>query len=173
MNDIFHSEEFLNFEKLCNNKKLTFLIAVTKFSSVNKPKKGPMYVMSDFFVYDIPEDWVRQNIRVTPPSMWLNPKEPPKLTNPLSQLMKQPAEIKKNFLNIWNHIHGVLTKDYFCPKLYLTKISREEIEKYMEPSMLPPGDSLSCCDLVYFPTFVDWFMSNSKKDMNNADTRIR
>ena len=64
MNDIFESEEFLNFEKLCNSKKLSFLVCVTKLSSCHKPKRGPQYVMSDFFVYDLPSTWERQDIRL-------------------------------------------------------------------------------------------------------------
>ena len=64
MNDIFESEEFLNFEKLCNSRKLSFLVCVTKLSSCHKPKRGPQYVMSDFFVYDLPSTWERQDIRL-------------------------------------------------------------------------------------------------------------
>jgi len=172
MNEIFESEEFLNFEKLCNARKFSFVVSVTKFSSVNKPKKGPVYAMSDFFVYDIPEDWERQTIRVTPPSTWLNPKVLPHLSHPLSKLLAMPTEIKENLIDLWNHIHGVMTRTYFCPKLYLTKIPRVDVEKFMDPSLLPPGDLLSCCDLVYFPTFVDWLKSPSTDDKING-TRIR
>ena len=173
MNEIFESQEFLNFEKLCNSKKISFVVSLTKCGSVNKPKKGPVYAMSDFFVYDIPNDWERQTIRETPKNTWLNPKEMPLLSQPLSKLMSLPIEIKQDFVEIWNHIHGVLTRSYFCPKLYLTKIPRAEVEKFMDPNLLPPGELLSCCDLVYFPTFVDWLRSTTTVDTINGHTRIR
>jgi len=173
MNEIFESEEFLKFEKLCNVKKVSFVVSLTKFSSVNKPKKGPVYAMSDFFVYDIPEDWERLAIRATPHSTWLNPKELPPLSHPLSKLLTMPVEIKQNFIEMWNHIHGVMTESYFCPKLYLTRIPRAEVEKYMDSSLLPPGSHLSCCDLVYFPVFVAWLKSPAAEDKVNGHTRIR
>eukprot|EP00092_Neocalanus_flemingeri_P007387 GFUD01007975.1.p1 GENE.GFUD01007975.1~~GFUD01007975.1.p1 ORF type:complete len:1381 (+),score=430.56 GFUD01007975.1:102-4244(+) len=173
MKEVFESEEFLNFEKFCNARKISFVVSVTKFSSVNKPKKGPVYVMSDFFVYDIPEDWERMAIRVTPHSTWLNPKALPALSHPLSKLLTMPSEIKENFIEMWNHIHGVMAESYFCPKLYLTRIPRVEVEKFMDPSQLPPGSHLSCCDLVYFPVFVKWLKSPITEDKINGHTRIR
>ena len=29
--------------------------------------------------------------------------------------------VQRNFIECWDHFHGVLTENYFCPKLYLTK----------------------------------------------------
>ena len=129
--------------------------------------------MSDFFVYDIPNDWEKHAVRETPPHTWLNPKLLPHLSHPLSRLITMHSEIKKNFVEIWNHIHGVLARSYFCPKLYLTKIPRAEVEKFMDPKLLPPGSLLSCCDLVHFPTFVDWILATTTEDKVNGHTRIR
>ena len=39
--EIFESEEFLSFEKMCHAKRLSFVVGVSKFSSCNKPKQGP------------------------------------------------------------------------------------------------------------------------------------
>ena len=172
MNEVFESEEFLNFEKLCNSRKLSFVVSVMKIPSVNKPRKGPTYVKSDFFMHNVPEDWERLSTRVTPPSSWLNPKEPPPLSHPLSKLLTMPAEIKKDLIELWNHIHGVITKNYFCPKLYLTKIPRSMVEKFIDLTQLPKGDEpLSCWDLVKFHSFVDWLLSSTTDEASS--TRIR
>ena len=64
------------------------------------------------------------DFRTTPTSSWLNPKPPPPLKKPLSQLISNTAALKKNFLSVWDHIHGVLQESYFCPKLYLIKIPK-------------------------------------------------
>ena len=164
MNEIFESPEFLAFEKLCHAKKLSFLVSVTKQSSVHKPKKGPQYVMSDFFVHDVPEAWEQSGIRSTPPEVWLNPRPPPPLSLPLSQLVNNTDKLRYNFAAIWNHLHGVMTETYFCPKLYLTRIPRAMVEHWMgmkgeSGSSLPPGEFLSCCDLCHFPAFAKWVMT--------------
>ena len=88
--------------------------------------------MSDFFVHDIPSAWERVDIRSTPASSWLNPRPPPQLSQPLSKLVTNITAIKKDFLDIWNHIHGVMTDTYFCPKLYLSRIPRADVIKWME-----------------------------------------
>ena len=172
--EVFQSEEFLQFEKLCQSKKLSFVVCVTKFSSCIKPKKGPQYVMSDFFVHDIPSAWERSDIRTTPAGSWLNPKPPPPLSMPLSRLIKNPTGIKKSFLELWNHLHGVMTETYFCPKLYLSRIPKAEVVKWMKTAMsstdqFPKGDFLSCCDLVHFVEFAKWIQSsNPEESVNNA-----
>ena len=33
----------------------------------------------------------------------------------------QSIYVQLNFIEYWDHFHGVLTESYFCPKLYLTK----------------------------------------------------
>ena len=50
MSDIFDTEEFLSFERLCNTRKISFVVGVSKTASSIKPNKPPQYVMSDFFV---------------------------------------------------------------------------------------------------------------------------
>ena len=54
MNDIFNSEEFINFEKFCNSKKLSFAVCVSKLQSLKKTR-NPVYAASEFFVFDIPQ----------------------------------------------------------------------------------------------------------------------
>ena len=122
-------------------------------------------------MYEIPTDWERQAILTTPSSTWVNPRPLPLLSQPLSQLANKPAEIKHNFVQVWDHFHGVLTESYFCPKLYLTKMPRATIEKWMPTSILPEGETLSCADLVLFPAFVQWVRAATSESDGEAQIR--
>ena len=178
MTEIFQSPEFLAFEKLCHAKKLSFLVSVSKQSSVHKSKKGPQYVMSDFFVHDIPEAWEQTEIRSTPAESWINPRPPPPLSLPLSKLVNNTAKLRKNFLAVWNHLHGVMTETYFCPKLYLTRIPRAMVEHWMgmkeeTGSSLPPGEFLSCCDLCHFPAFAKWVLTPLAETENKDNIKVQ
>ena len=176
MNDIFESEEFLKFEQLCHSKKLSFLVSVTKVSSCHKPKQGPQYVMSDFFVHDVPAPWQQCGIRPTPTATWLNPHQPPPLSLPLSQLAQtqHAVKLKQNFLKLWNHIHGVMTETYFCPKLFLMRIPRKDVEFWMQESsaQLPAGDFISCCDICHFSAFAKWVLTPGLEE-NNANSKVQ
>ena len=175
MKEIFDSTEFLALEKLCHKRKCSFIFAVSKFSSCNKPKRPASYVISDFFVENVPESWERFQIRPTPTQCWLNPALPPPLSSPLSQLVNNTVQIKADFLEVWNHIHGVMTENYHCPKLYLTQVPRHEVGLYMDIEKLPRKDFLSCVDIVYFPVFAAWIKSNAVEDESdeNVMTRVK
>ena len=164
MMDIFESHEFQQLEKLCHAKKISFILGLTKFSSCIKPKKGASYVMSDFFVDIVPETWERVAIRPTPPQVWLNPRPPPALSMPLSRLLNNTLQIKTDFMEVWNHIHGVMTESYHCPKLYLTQVPRKEVAIFMDIDKLPQKEFLSCVDIVYFPVFASWIKSFAGDD---------
>jgi len=173
MEDIFESDEFLRLEALCNARKLSFVFALSKGGGgMHRPKKGPAFVMSDFFVYTIPEEWDRLGIRTTPTSSWVNPRPLPPLSLPLSQLADRPSQLKLNFIEYWDHFHGVLTESYFCPKLYLTKMPRALVEKWMPSQflqVLPNKDTLSCADLVLFSAFVQWVKQGTVETGNQED----
>ena len=175
MKEIFESPEFLALERLCHRRKCSFILAVTKFSSCIKPKLPASYVISEFFVENVPESWERLQIRATPTQSWLNPAPPPPLSSPLSQLVNNTRQIKADFLEVWNHIHGVMTENYYCPKLYLTQMPRHEVGLYMDIEKLPDKEFLSCVDIVYFPVFAAWIKSNAAEDESdeNVMTRVR
>ena len=84
--------------------------------------------------------------------------------------------IKKDFLEIWNHVQGVMTETYFCPKLYLTRIPRQDVIKWMGEAthqLAPNSEFLSCCDLVNFNAFAKWILSNNTEPGNqNSQTQI-
>ena len=173
MKEIFESSEFLQLEKLCHSKKISFILGVTKFSSCIKPKKGASYVMSDFFVEDVPDSWDRCDIRPTPPHTWLNPRPPPALSLPLSQLLHHTQQIKADFREVWNHLHGVMTETYHCPKLYLTPVPRKEVALYMDVDKLPEREFLSCVDIVHFPAFASWIKSTAVEDDSGEKLKTR
>ena len=39
----------------------------------------------------------------------------------ISTYITHSIYVQLNFIEYWDHFHGVLTESYFCPKLYLTK----------------------------------------------------
>ena len=47
----------------------------------------------------------------------------------------------------------MMTETYYCPKLYLTQVPRQEVGLYMDIEKLPDKAFLSCVDIVYFPVF--------------------